>query len=87
MCVHLICDWSAFGFRSDRIVNPLDKGGVVYTVTLVGQKTTIVINPTADHHHYLQDKIQPVPARALPLSALLSFALSSHGELASRNRT
>ena len=38
MCVHLICDWSAFGFRSDRIVNPLDKGGVVYTATLVGQK-------------------------------------------------
>ena len=29
MCVHLICDWSAFGFRSDRIVNHLDKGAVV----------------------------------------------------------
>ena len=87
MCVHFICDFSALGFRSDRIFNPLDKGGVVYTTTLVGQKNIIVINSLADHYQFLQDQIQPVPARALPLLALLSFALSSRGELASRNRT
>ena len=78
MCVHLICDWSAFGFRSDRIVNPLDKGGVVYTTALVGQKNIIVVNSLADHYQFLQDQIQPVPARALPLLALLSLLLPNH---------
>ena len=78
MCVHFICDFSALGFRSDRIFNPLDKGGVVYTTTLVGQKNIIVINSLADHYQFLQDQIQPVPARALPLLALLSLLLPNH---------